>query len=319
MAIAVARAAASASDGARAVVATVLSHTIYADQLEPTAEEKKALNEASGVGSELDNFRARRLETLIVEPLRRRFCMNRDCRPTREELRAFSAAADPADSSDDHAQREEQRAAREFISSWKFRKALQERYGGEVIWEVLGPDAVEARRRWLEAEEKAGSYHIVDADLRARFYEAVSGYGGRSVPPEEAMDAFRHPPWEAATTGTVVPWTVERPSLSATPTAPLDTIGMIRLVCDGERSAIEQAIHAYEVAHSQNPTIPTKHLDGPAERPFSESVERLFGASTLNTEARKVADACLQQVRALEDRLHEMPRPADTTALPRQP
>ena len=36
----------------------------------------------------------------------------------------------------------------------------------------------------------------MDGPLRDAFYKTVSGYGGRSVSPEEAREAFAHPPWE---------------------------------------------------------------------------------------------------------------------------
>src|SRR5438132_12151156 len=57
-----------------------------------------------------------RFEALIVAPLRKRFCADRDCDPTEEELRAFSrfmAGADSPESAGDLQRTEGRRMARD--------------------------------------------------------------------------------------------------------------------------------------------------------------------------------------------------------------
>jgi len=310
----------------RAVVATVLSQSIYADQLEPTAAERQAIG-ANRDGRSIASLRARRLEALIVTPLRKLFCANHDCKATPEETRAFAgvmAASTATNGSDVHERRDARRIARDFIETWKFHKALQGAYGGEVIWQVLGPNAVGARRRWLEAEESAGHFRIFTTDLRTAFYEAVGGYGGNPVPAEEATDAFLHPLWEAApagaaareAAGTTRPSKATLPSSSPTKSEPTSTAALIRISCDGTRSAIVTEMRTIEEAAARHglaiPTPSDSEAEGPSDdlddRPFSRGLQRMFDASTLNPEAKAVADACLDEIRALEHRRQAMLR-----------
>jgi hypothetical protein len=85
--------------------------------------------------------------------------------------------------------------ARDWVATWKFHKALHEKYGGEVIMQVTGPNAVGARRKWLEDEEAQGHFHIFAPDLRVAFFDAVSAYGGRPISAEDAGKVFDQPPW----------------------------------------------------------------------------------------------------------------------------
>ena len=302
------------------VVATVLSQSIYADQLEPTAAERQAIG-TNRDGRSIASLRARRLEALIVTPLRKLFCANHDCQATPEEMRAFAgfmAASTATNGSDAHERRDARRMARNFIETWKFHKALQGAYGGEVIWQVLGPNAVGARRRWLEAEESAGHFRIFTTDLRTAFYEAVEGYGGNPVPAEEATDAFLHPLWEAPAAReaarTTQPSKATQPSSSPTKSEPTSTAALVRISCDGTRSAIVSSMRTIEEAAARHGlAIPTpSEAEGPSDdlddRPFSRGLQRLFDASTLNPEAKAVADACLDEIRALEHRRQAMLR-----------
>ena len=95
--------------------------------------------------------------------------------------------------------REDREAARELIGAWKFHAALYAKYGGDVIWQAFGPNAVGARRRWLEDEEKSGHVTFVSPLLRSAFFAAVSAYGGNPISPAEAAEAFAHPPWSQTT------------------------------------------------------------------------------------------------------------------------
>jgi len=190
------------------VVAHVLSIRIRSDELDPPPG--MARNQGfSSDAAWTEHVRARRLEGRIVEPLRKEFCREQHCElspeDTRkildqlklgeEKMRADQAArrTDPDASALDPAARE---MFLQMMANRKFHKALYERYGGEVISQVLGPNAVGAYRRWLEDEESRGRFEITPPALRDGFYKAVSGYGGGRVPPEEAREIFSHMPWE---------------------------------------------------------------------------------------------------------------------------
>src|SRR6185295_11036376 len=191
---------ATADKPARVVAATVLSARIYADELGPSADD-----ESDGTVHDerwRANIRARRLESRIAGPLARRFCGEQGCSLTRAELRALRTTfgkglCEVADESGGSPESDEKTRdavqgrcghmegmLRDWAAGWKLHKALHKKYGGRVIMQTLGPNAVEARRRWLEDEEASGHFQIADSELRADFYEAVSGYGGRTISAE---------------------------------------------------------------------------------------------------------------------------------------
>ena len=186
------------------VVARVLSIRIRAKDLDPPPGTPRN----AGFSSDADwtaHVRARQLEGRIVEPLRKEFCREHHCELSPEDTSKILHQLKAGD----HASADARAAAAELdtpqaremflqaMANWKFHKALYERYGGEVISQVLGPNAVGAYRRWLEDEEKRGRFEIMAPALRDAFYEkAVSGYGGGRVPPDEAREVFSHAPWE---------------------------------------------------------------------------------------------------------------------------
>jgi hypothetical protein len=88
-----------------------------------------------------------------------------------------------------------------MVGSWKFQRSLYRRYGGTVIYQQLGIEAVGAMRRWLEEHESAGRFAILDPQLREDFWY----YYVRQDHPSKATaaDPFKVPPWleDAAASG----------------------------------------------------------------------------------------------------------------------
>jgi len=80
-----------------------------------------------------------------------------------------------------------------MVGSWKFQKSLHQRYGGMVIYQQLGIEAVGGMRRWLESHESAGHFAILDPQLREDFWH----YYVRQDHPAKATaaDPFKVPPW----------------------------------------------------------------------------------------------------------------------------
>ncbi len=103
-------------------------------------------------------------------------------------------------------------AARYMVESWKFNKALHDRYGGEVIWQPMGLNAVGAFRSWLEEQEAAGAFRIIPPDLRASFWQSVSSDRGRPVDDP-------HPFAEAK-----APWASARGAATLAPSPPAHTV-----------------------------------------------------------------------------------------------
>jgi len=60
--------------------------------------------------------------------------------------------------------------ARSFIVAWKTERELHRAYGGRVIFQQAGPEALDARRRLFEAAEKQGDLKFTDPGVRHLFY-----------------------------------------------------------------------------------------------------------------------------------------------------
>jgi len=60
--------------------------------------------------------------------------------------------------------------ARTSIVNWKTERELQRVYGGRVIFQQAGPEALDARRRLFEQAEKEGAIRFDDAGVRHLFY-----------------------------------------------------------------------------------------------------------------------------------------------------
>lgn len=87
-------------------------------------------------------------------------------------------------------------AARWFVGNWKFNKSLHERYGGTVIWQQAGIEALGATRLWLKEHEAKGDFTIEAPELRRRFWE----YYGDAVERShrgviQDKEPFKRPPW----------------------------------------------------------------------------------------------------------------------------
>lgn len=80
------------------------------------------------------------------------------------------------------------------LPSWKLNKALYRKYGGTVIWQQAGTEAVGAMRVFLEEHEKAGHFRIDDPKLNEEFWK----YYRRTDHPFQVKkaDPFDRPPWE---------------------------------------------------------------------------------------------------------------------------
>ena len=60
--------------------------------------------------------------------------------------------------------------ARHFIVAWKIERELHRTYGGRVIFQQAGLEALDARRRLFEDAEKNGDLKFEDAGVRHLFY-----------------------------------------------------------------------------------------------------------------------------------------------------
>lgn len=79
--------------------------------------------------------------------------------------------------------------ARQFIISWKIERELHRTYGGRVIFQQVGPEALDARRLLFDEAEKNGDLKFEDPGVRHLFYYYANMRHG--VIDEKALDR----PW----------------------------------------------------------------------------------------------------------------------------
>jgi hypothetical protein len=63
-----------------------------------------------------------------------------------------------------------EQTARTFIIGWKIERELHRTYGGRVIFQQAGPEALDARRMLFEEAEKQGHLKFDDPAVRHMFY-----------------------------------------------------------------------------------------------------------------------------------------------------
>jgi hypothetical protein len=91
---------------------------------------------------------------------------------------------------------------REFMSAlvqnWKVQRSLYQRYGGRVLFSSFGTHvAIDALKKFLQEEQKRGSFEIFDPELRAAFWTATADetWADGVVQGRSADEVFASPPW----------------------------------------------------------------------------------------------------------------------------
>lgn len=107
-----------------------------------------------------------------------------------------SSAVSEEDSEEVRQYREQ--VATAFVRQWKINKALYEQYGGRIIFQQGGPEPLDAYRRFLESQEKAGSFKILEKAFEKDFWnyyrnDAIHSFYQKGS--EEETRAFKTPWW----------------------------------------------------------------------------------------------------------------------------
>jgi hypothetical protein len=105
-----------------------------------------------------------RISKTFGKPVIDRFVKRKKLKATAEEIEQFRSK------SGDVTNESAQDLARYFIVNWKTERELQRTYGGRVIFQQFGPEALDARRRLFEEAEKAGDLRFDDPGVRHMFY-----------------------------------------------------------------------------------------------------------------------------------------------------
>ena len=87
--------------------------------------------------------------------------------------------------------------ARSIIRQWKINRQMYGEYGGRVIYQQLGPEPLDAYRRFLEEQQRDGAFTILDKSLEAVFWQYFTD-DTRHTFFEKGSEAgaFELPPWE---------------------------------------------------------------------------------------------------------------------------
>ena len=108
----------------------------------------------------------------------------------------------PEEAAEVEAMRREMGAS--LIRRWKINKALHEQYGGRIIYQQLGPEPLDAYRRFLEERSRSGAFAIHDPTFAQHFWRYFTDESIHVFMEPGSADearAFSSPPWEKADAG----------------------------------------------------------------------------------------------------------------------
>lgn len=108
------------------------------------------------------------------------------------------AANTAGDSAEEQAARRQIASA--FIRQWKINRALYQQYGGRIIHQQGGPEPLDAYLQFLEQQDAAGAFKILDNAFETgfwRYYTTDSLHSFYPAGSEEEKRAFDIPVWLA--------------------------------------------------------------------------------------------------------------------------
>jgi heat shock protein HslJ len=167
---------------------------------------------ATVYGEEIRTSDAARVQEMILTRLFDRYAADNAIQAEPEEIEAYlekmrrgmAEEGLTADRSLTPAEAEEVAAmrrnmAQSIVHQWKINKSLYEKYGGRIIYQQLGPEPLDAYRKFLAHKQREGTFSIDDkamADTFWRYFtdESIHDFMERGGPDEAR--AFSVPPWQ---------------------------------------------------------------------------------------------------------------------------
>ncbi|MCE9671070.1 hypothetical protein LY474_24980 [Myxococcus stipitatus] len=179
-------------------VAIVLGREIRREELLPPEQTRKT-EPPSSTPADREAVELMNLQRRLLQPLLKKYVEQKKLEPTKKELQDCTAAFVAMDERNkaenakipkaDAASSE--RICQGFVVAWKVQRALHRQYGGDIIFQQAGPEAVGAYPGFLEERQKAGDFQILDPDLSRRFWERIRKGPGIRV----EQDALETPWW----------------------------------------------------------------------------------------------------------------------------
>jgi hypothetical protein len=167
---------------------------------------------ATVLGEEVRTSDAGEMQEIVLARLFDRYVQENDIEVTDAEIdayvenmqrgmRARGLTAEDDLTVNEAAQAEQMRRdmGRSMIRQWKLNRALYQQYNGRIIYQQLGPEPLDAYRRYLEKQQAAGDFEIHDKALEEQFWRYFTDESMHSFyeqGSEEEDRIFAMPPWE---------------------------------------------------------------------------------------------------------------------------
>jgi heat shock protein HslJ len=174
----------------------------------PTTETPVA---ATVLGEEVRTADAGEMREVIVTRLLEQYAAARGLEATEAEIDAFVENLERAEKSTALESEEELTAeevaeielnrralGRSLVRGWKVNRDLYREYGGRIIAQQLGPEPLDAYRRFLEKQQREGAFAIHRKEFEAPFWRYFTDDSIHSFlePGSRAeADAFEAAPW----------------------------------------------------------------------------------------------------------------------------
>ena len=146
------------------LLAALTGRFVVEQKLEPTPAELEAFERSSRESTLTRVRKVRRaidaLEARIRASPAKRPDLESELKDQRQQLRDLTTPA-PAG----------HLLAHEFVLAFKLQQALHRHYGGTIIFQQSGPEAYGAYAPFLESEERAGHFRVLDPAARTALYD----------------------------------------------------------------------------------------------------------------------------------------------------
>jgi len=139
-------------------------------KLEPTAEELEACVSESRLSVDELLEEARKERNDLLESLNSKNLTPLKRSELVSQLKEYDADIAQVEEHPEELEKDVADLARSVILPFKLNQALFRQYGGRVIFQQMGPEPLDAYRKFFEEQQKAGAFKILDESLVPSFW-----------------------------------------------------------------------------------------------------------------------------------------------------